>query len=73
MLIRQFLPRQEPLPDFIVTFEMTRNFYREVDSREEHAAYCAWYREVAQTHQRELAKMQGDINVMGWFCRDRRS
>jgi hypothetical protein len=70
-LFRSFQLPQAALPDTVIAFEMTRNFYREVEDRQEHAEYCRWYRQVAQQHQQEFAKMQNDVNLMGWFRRDR--
>ncbi len=53
----------------IATYNVTRCFYREVAQRQEFEQYCQWYYETAAKHQQELAKMQRDINVLGWFIR----
>jgi hypothetical protein len=66
-LFRPFQLPQATLPDTVIAFEMTRNFYREVEYREEQVEYCQWYRRIAQQHQQEFAKMQQDMNVLGWF------
>jgi len=53
----------------IITFEFTRNFYREVAHRQEFEQYCDWYYTTALKNQQELNKMRGDINLFGWFVR----
>ncbi len=49
------------------TYRVSHAFYREAEYREELHRYCQWYEEVAQQNRRELAKMQGDINLLKWF------
>lgn len=71
--LRWFAPQPQPVPEAIIVHELTREFYREVEHREEFDRYCQWYRLAAEQHQRELQKMRGDINLFGWFCRKRRS
>ncbi|HIK16250.1 MAG TPA: hypothetical protein IGS53_13335 [Leptolyngbyaceae cyanobacterium M33_DOE_097] len=39
-------PNSEP-PEVIITFEFTRNFYREVAHRQEFEQYCDWYYKTA--------------------------
>lgn len=66
--------RWVPLPpatpsEAIVTYEFSRNFYREVAQRQAFADHCQWYHETAAKHQQELESMRGDINILGWFSR----
>lgn len=60
-------PPPPPMMEIFETHLLARQFYQEVTHREEFQAYCQWYRETAQQHQQELAKMQGDLNIFGWF------
>jgi hypothetical protein len=46
-------------------------FRQEVQYRQEFDQYCQWYAAVSATHQRELAHMRRDINILGWFNRFR--
>lgn len=55
----------------IATHHVSREFHREVSGREDFAAYCQWYRETAERHRQELETMRGDLNVFGWFSRNR--
>jgi hypothetical protein len=66
--LRWIAPIPAPTAEGLVAFELTREFYREVDNREEFERYCEWYRSTAKKHQQELEKMRRDINLMGWFC-----
>jgi hypothetical protein len=62
-------PAPQPAPEVLEAQVLTREFYREVEHREEFDRYCQWYRDTATKHQQELQKMRGDINLFGWFCR----
>ena len=53
--------------------QLTREFHEEVASRQAFDDYCQWYYETADNHRRELQKMRGDINILGWFLRGRSS
>lgn len=70
---RWFAPVPQPVPEALVIYDLTRQFYRELEQREEFDRYCQWYRATAAQHQQELEKMRGDINLLGWFDRRRRS
>jgi len=69
MDLQRILPTQPPAPisEAIEVHLLTREFYQEVKHRDEFEAYCQWYQETAQKHQRELRKMQNDFNIFGWF------
>lgn len=69
MDFRWFAPNPQPIPEVLLAYDLTRQFHREVEYREEVDRYCEWYRSTAAQHQREFQKMQGDMNVFGWFCR----
>lgn len=66
-----FLPAPPPAADSFATYQLAYKFHREVQQRQEFELYCDWYRQTAELHQKELQKMQGDINIFGWFCRRR--
>ena len=66
---RWFAPN--PQLDALVAYELTREFYREVAQREEFDRYCQWYYATAEKNRQELHRMQGDFNLLGWFCRKR--
>lgn len=65
----QILPVLPPTEDVFASRQTTHQFYAELRHRQELERYCQWYEAVAQQHQRELQKMQGDINLFGWFWR----
>jgi hypothetical protein len=65
--LRWVAPLPQPILEVLVAYELTREFHREVQCREEFEQYCQWYREVSARHQLEMQKMQGDINLFGWF------
>jgi hypothetical protein len=56
-----------PAAEILAVYQTTRQFYQEVEGRVEYDRYCAWYRAVAEQHQRELQKMRCDFNLLGWF------
>ncbi len=66
----QFIvPAPPPPADIFATYQLAHEFHREALYRQEHERYCEWYRATAEGHKQELQKMQGDINLFGWFCR----
>lgn len=69
MDFQRILPNLPPPPiiEALETQILTREFYQEVQHREDFKAYCQWYYETAQQHQREFAKMQNDLNILRWF------
>ncbi len=70
--LRRIIP--VPQPEIEATFaayNATSQFYREVQTREALSLYCDWYYETAALHQQELQQMRGELNIMGWFRRDR--
>ncbi len=69
--IRWLAPLPPAILEALVAYNLTREFYREVEYREEFDRYVQWYRATAATNQRELQKMQRDINVLGWFNQHR--
>lgn len=66
---RYIIPTPPPAADIFATYRLTHEFYREAQDRQEQERYCEWYRQTAERHRQELQKMQGDINLFGWFCR----
>lgn len=75
--IRWMAPIPEPTAEGIVEVlesqQITREFYAEIHYRDKFEQYCQRYYATAAKHRQELAKMQGDINILGWFFRGRRS
>ncbi len=70
--LRYILPSLPPVADErIAIHHVTREFFREVEFRDDRRRYCQWYRQTARQHQRELEAMRGDINLFGWFCQRR--
>lgn len=65
--LRQIISLPPNIIEAIIVHNLSREFYREVKYREEHARYCQWYYETAEKHRQEFQKMQGDINILGWF------
>lgn len=74
MLPKEF-PQIAPVPQNVAeTLEsarVTREFYHEIEYRQELQNYCQWYHETAEFHRREFEKMRGDINIFGWFHRNK--
>lgn len=70
--LRRIVPIPPPESELFENYQVTDEFYREVQLREEQERYCQWYRQVAEQHRREFEQMQQDINLFGWFCRGRR-
>ena len=69
---QQIIPTPPPpAQEIFAVYQATREFYTEVQYREEFERYCQWYREVSELHRQEQQKMQGDINILGWFNRGR--
>ncbi|MBL1175954.1 MAG: hypothetical protein FWK01_12635 [Pantanalinema sp. GBBB05] len=63
----------EGIVEVLESQQITREFYAEIHYRDEFEQYCQRYYAMAAKHRQELAKMQGDINILGWFFRGRRS
>lgn len=60
-------PRSPIVQETFAAVAFTSQFYREVKSRDEMAAYCAWYHTVAEKHRQELKQMRGELNILRWF------
>lgn len=56
---------------YFATYRIAHEFRREVESRQALTEYCQWYRQTAEAHQQELTKLKQDINLMGWFNRQK--
>lgn len=67
----QLIPYIQPELEILETYQVTQQFYQEVKYRQEFASYCQWYEETAEFHRQELQKMRGDINLFGWFLRQK--
>ncbi|MBW4465509.1 MAG: hypothetical protein KME07_08720 [Pegethrix bostrychoides GSE-TBD4-15B] len=61
-----------PLPqakaaDILVAYQISFEFYEEIRYREAFNDYCQRHQRLARQHQQELAAMQDDVNLYGWF------
>lgn len=70
--IRWMTIAPQPVSEAIVAYALTRDFYREVEHREQFEQHCDWYTRTAAANQIERQKMQGDFNLFGWFNRRRK-
>lgn len=67
---QHIVPLPQPdVEEVLVAHQVTYEFYAEVRYRADLECYCQWYEQVAEQHQRELAAMRSDINILGWFVR----
>ncbi|MGV0028719.1 hypothetical protein [Phormidesmis priestleyi] len=66
---RWFRPTAQSEAEILEVYRTTHQFYQEAHYREEHDRYCEWYQAIALQNQQELAKMRGDVNLFGWFCK----
>ena len=69
--LRWFAIAPQPVSEALIAYALTRDFYREVEYREEFEHYCDWYYRTAAANRAELQCMQGDLNLLGWFNRRR--
>ncbi|MBD2665463.1 hypothetical protein B6N60_04399 [Richelia sinica FACHB-800] len=60
---------QPPVEEAFATYQTTKQFYHEVETRSEFQRYCQWYHSTAAQNRRDLDKMRGELNIMGWFRR----
>jgi hypothetical protein len=65
------IPPPPPIDEMIATHQVSREFYREVHYRQDFQRYCQWYRETAAANRRDLERMKGELNILGWFFRKR--
>lgn len=56
------------IEDTLEVYQAAHEFRFEVEKRQAHEDYCQWYYKVAAQNQAELAAMQDDVDVFGWFC-----
>ncbi|MGK7890911.1 MAG: hypothetical protein AB4042_16390 [Leptolyngbyaceae cyanobacterium] len=52
-------------------YQYTQQHQHQIQDQLAFQAYCQWYYEAAAAAQQDLLRMQHDINILGWFCRDR--
>ncbi|XZO03305.1 MAG: hypothetical protein ACM65L_06155 [Microcoleus sp.] len=69
--LQSIVPEPTPTAEIFQRNQIVREFYEEVKYRQELDLHCQWYYATAKKHQQELQKMQGDLNIFGWFCRGR--
>jgi hypothetical protein len=63
-----FLARSPQQEDFEVR-QLSHEFYRELEYRQEKERYCQWYHQVATQHQQEFRKLKRDPYFLNWFLR----
>ncbi|MBD2293697.1 hypothetical protein H6G06_09390 [Anabaena sphaerica FACHB-251] len=64
------VPSSQPeVEEVFAVHQTTIEFYQEVQTRSEFQTYCDWYYKTAAENRRELEKMRGELNIMGWFFR----
>jgi len=59
----------QPEIEVFASYRVTYAFHEEVRLRQAFEEYCEQYQQLANQHRRELVKMQGDFNLLGWFYR----
>ncbi|MCY7275997.1 MAG: hypothetical protein LH702_20230 [Phormidesmis sp. CAN_BIN44] len=64
-------PSSPPSAEILEIYYATHQFYQEAHYREDLDRTCEWYHTIATQNRRELEKMRGDINIFGWFCRQK--
>lgn len=68
--LRSIFPEANPpATEIFQVYQTTQEFHQEVQYRENFQKHCQWYYEIAEKHQKELKKMQNDINLLGLFLR----
>ncbi|NJL67213.1 MAG: hypothetical protein HC894_11370 [Microcoleus sp. SM1_3_4] len=71
--LQNIVPEPTQSAEIFQRHQIVREFYDEIKHRQELERYCQWYYATAKQHQQELQKMQGDLNILGWFTRRRRN
>jgi len=66
-------PTPQNQVELLRTYQVSREFYQEVQHRQNFERHCQWYRQTAELHRQEVQKMQQDINILGWFRRSPRN
>ncbi|NJN59513.1 MAG: hypothetical protein HC879_19480 [Leptolyngbyaceae cyanobacterium SL_5_9] len=59
----------QPEIEILASYRVAYAFYEEVRLREALEEYSEQYQQLAEQHRQELAKMQSDLNLLGWFYR----
>jgi hypothetical protein len=74
MLDHLFSPRtatNEEVYQVLELQQLAQAFRHEVVERQAFENYCQWYDETAQQNKADLATMQSEINLFGYFYRQR--
>lgn len=72
--LQRIVPAPQPeMMEIIEAYQVTREFYQELQYREEFDRYCDWYDLTVQQHQQELEQMRSELNILGWFLGKRRT
>ncbi len=69
--LQSIVPEQTNAAEVFQRHQIVRDFYDEVEYRQELEAHCQWYYATAKQHQQELQKMRGDLNILSWFSRNK--
>ena len=71
---QRIVPAPQPeMMEILEACHVTREFYQELQYREEFERYCDWYYLTAKQHQQELEEMREDLNIFGWFLGKRKT
>ena len=71
--LQRIIPAPQPeIEQNFAGYQVTSQFYREVQSREAIKHYCEWYDTTSERHRQELQQMRGELNIMAWFRWGRR-
>ncbi|MBC6481806.1 MAG: hypothetical protein GDA56_32645 [Hormoscilla sp. GM7CHS1pb] len=72
--LQRIVPAPQPeMMEILEAHQVTREFYQELQYREEFERYCDWYYLTAQQNQQELQQMRSELNIFGWFLGKRRT
>ncbi|MEO1589658.1 MAG: hypothetical protein AAFU71_00050 [Cyanobacteria bacterium J06632_22] len=63
-------PVKQAVHESILLHQAAVEFRQETEARQAFADYCQWYETTAQQNQTELAAMQNEFEILGWFRRD---
>lgn len=63
------IPPQPQAAEAIQAHQITREFYQEIEYRQEFEAYCQWYDQIAAQNRRDLQQMRKEFNFFRLFSR----
>lgn len=63
------LATPQEVAEYLELHQAAQAFRLELEHRENLEAYCQWYYRVAAENQRDLERMQTELNLRAWFKR----